>query len=184
MVYNLFIHGYVSKGIECQSWNRWFFQRFSNYPTIGGLAKATWLSWRQFASYFGDTCFQENSNKTYARYPKTRIWLRISESLINRWFEGRFGMFQGYWLEFSENMFLVKTSLTSVPKDRCWLPLGLSSTSRITLRQSNIAFSTSTFSLHHRSLTASLPLKNGGWKTILFYWEGNFSGAMLNFGRV
>ena len=31
----------------------------------------------------------------------------------------------------------------------------------------------------------SSPLKNGGWKTIrLSYWEGNFSGAMLNFGRV
>ena len=28
----------------------------------------------------------------------------------------------------------------------------------------------------------SSPLKNGGWKTILSYWEGNFSGAMLNFG--
>ena len=23
-----------------------------------------------------------------------------------------------------------------------------------------------------------------GWKTILSYWEGNFSGAMLNFWRV
>ena len=30
----------------------------------------------------------------------------------------------------------------------------------------------------------SSPLKNGGWKTILSYWEGNSSGAMLNFGRV
>ncbi len=30
----------------------------------------------------------------------------------------------------------------------------------------------------------SSPLKNGGWKTILSYWEGNFSGAMLNFVRV
>ena len=30
---------------------------------------------------------------------------------------------------------------------------------------------------HPRSLTASLPLKNDGWKTILSYWEGNFSGA-------
>ena len=38
--------------------------------------------------------------------------------------------------------------------------------------------------IHPRSLTASLPLKNGGWKTILSYWEGNFSGDMLNFGRV
>ncbi len=27
----------------------------------------------------------------------------------------------------------------------------------------------------------SSPPKNGGWKTILSYWEGNFSGAMLNF---
>ena len=35
-----------------------------------------------------------------------------------------------------------------------------------------------------RSLTASLPLKNGGSKTILSYWEGNFSVAILNFGRV
>ena len=26
--------------------------------------------------------------------------------------------------------------------------------------------------------------KNGGWKTILSYWEGNFSGAMLNFAGV
>ena len=33
-----------------------------------------------------------------------------------------------------------------------------------------------------RSLTASLPLKNGGWKTILSYWEGNFSGATLVLG--
>ena len=24
----------------------------------------------------------------------------------------------------------------------------------------------------------SSPLKNGGWKTILSYWEGNLSGAM------
>ena len=30
----------------------------------------------------------------------------------------------------------------------------------------------------------SSPLKNGGWKTSLSYWEGNFSGAMLNFGKV
>ena len=30
----------------------------------------------------------------------------------------------------------------------------------------------------------SSPLKNDDWKTILSYWEGNFSGAMLNFGRV
>ncbi len=30
----------------------------------------------------------------------------------------------------------------------------------------------------------SSPLKNGGWKTILSYLEGNLSGAMLNFGRV
>ena len=28
--------------------------------------------------------------------------------------------------------------------------------------------------LPSRSLTASLPLKNDGWKTILSYWEGNF----------
>ena len=37
-----------------------------------------------------------------------------------------------------------------------------------------------------RSLTVSLPLKNGGWKTILSYWNpGNFSGGeRLNFGRV
>ena len=27
----------------------------------------------------------------------------------------------------------------------------------------------------------SSPLKNDGWKTILSFWEGNFSGAMLNF---
>ncbi len=26
--------------------------------------------------------------------------------------------------------------------------------------------------VHHRSLTVSLPLKNGCWKTILFYWGG------------
>ena len=38
--------------------------------------------------------------------------------------------------------------------------------------------------LHPRSLTASLPLKNGGWETILSFWEGNFSGAMLVLGRV
>ena len=30
----------------------------------------------------------------------------------------------------------------------------------------------------------SSPLKNDGWKMILSYWEGNFSGAMLNFGKV
>ena len=32
----------------------------------------------------------------------------------------------------------------------------------------------------------SSPLKNGGWKTILSYFEGNFSGvnSLLNFGRV
>ena len=30
----------------------------------------------------------------------------------------------------------------------------------------------------------SSPLKNGGWKTSLSHWQGNFSGAMLNFGRV
>ena len=31
----------------------------------------------------------------------------------------------------------------------------------------------------------SSPLTNGGgWKTILSYLEGNFSGAMLNFGGV
>ena len=33
-----------------------------------------------------------------------------------------------------------------------------------------------------RSLTASLPLKNDVWKTILSFWEGLFSGTMLNFG--
>ena len=38
--------------------------------------------------------------------------------------------------------------------------------------------------LPSRSLTASFPLKNDGWKTILSCSEGNFSGAMLNFGRV
>ena len=31
--------------------------------------------------------------------------------------------------------------------------------------------------VHHRSLTVSLPLKNGCWKTILSYWGGLFSGA-------
>ncbi len=37
--------------------------------------------------------------------------------------------------------------------------------------------------LQPRSLTASLPLKNAGWKTSLSYWVfGNFLGAMLNFG--
>ena len=30
----------------------------------------------------------------------------------------------------------------------------------------------------------SSPLKNGGWKTIPSYREGNFSGAVLNFGGV
>ena len=30
----------------------------------------------------------------------------------------------------------------------------------------------------------SSPLKKSGWKTILSYWEGNFSGDMLNFGGV
>ena len=31
----------------------------------------------------------------------------------------------------------------------------------------------------------SSPLKNGGWKTaLLSYWEGSFSGATWNFGRV
>jgi len=31
--------------------------------------------------------------------------------------------------------------------------------------------------------TASFPLKNGGWKTSLSYWEGTFSGenSLLNF---
>ena len=39
--------------------------------------------------------------------------------------------------------------------------------------------------IHPRSLTASLSLKNGGWKTILSYWvQAIFSLAMLNFGRV
>ena len=28
----------------------------------------------------------------------------------------------------------------------------------------------------------SSPLKNDGWKTILSFWDGKFSGAMLNFG--
>ncbi len=28
------------------------------------------------------------------------------------------------------------------------------------------------------------PESHGGWKTILSYWEGHFSGAMLHFGRV
>jgi len=27
-------------------------------------------------------------------------------------------------------------------------------------------------------------LQKGGWKAILSYWEGNFSGAMLSFERV
>ena len=30
----------------------------------------------------------------------------------------------------------------------------------------------------------SSPLKNGGWNTILCYWDGNFSGAMLIFQQV
>ena len=30
----------------------------------------------------------------------------------------------------------------------------------------------------------SSPLKNGGWKTTFLLGFGNFSGAMLNFGRV
>ena len=39
--------------------------------------------------------------------------------------------------------------------------------------------------LHPRSLTASFPLKNGGWKTILSYWVSvTFRGELLNFGRV
>ena len=33
------------------------------------------------------------------------------------------------------------------------------------------------YRLHPRSLTASLPLKNGGTGRLLSYWEGNFSGA-------
>ena len=37
------------------------------------------------------------------------------------------------------------------------------------------------FRLHPRSLTASLPLKNDGCKTILSFWEDPFSGAMLDF---
>ena len=36
--------------------------------------------------------------------------------------------------------------------------------------------------LHTRSLTASLPLKYDGCRTILSFWDGNLSGAMLNFG--
>ena len=35
--------------------------------------------------------------------------------------------------------------------------------------------------LHPWSLTARPSKKNGGWKTILSYWEGHFSRAMLNF---
>ena len=30
----------------------------------------------------------------------------------------------------------------------------------------------------------SSPLKNDGWKTILSFWEGNFSGTLLNFSWV
>ena len=30
----------------------------------------------------------------------------------------------------------------------------------------------------------SSPLKNDGWKTILSFWDGNFSGAMLDFQGV
>ena len=30
----------------------------------------------------------------------------------------------------------------------------------------------------------SSPLKNDGWKTILSFWDGKFSGAMLNFQEV
>ena len=30
----------------------------------------------------------------------------------------------------------------------------------------------------------SSPLKNDGWKTILSFWDGIFSGAMLNFQGV
>ena len=30
----------------------------------------------------------------------------------------------------------------------------------------------------------SSPPKKGGWKTILSNWEGNFSGAMSNFGGI
>ena len=34
--------------------------------------------------------------------------------------------------------------------------------------------------LHPRSLTASLPLKNGGWKTILSYWVSvTFQGRIV-----
>ncbi len=40
------------------------------------------------------------------------------------------------------------------------------------------------YTIHPRKLTASLPLKNGGWKTNISYWEGNFWGTMLNFGGV
>ena len=39
----------------------------------------------------------------------------------------------------------------------------------------NLALFWSSWKLHPRSLT--WPLKNGDWKTILSYWEGNFSGA-------
>ena len=40
--------------------------------------------------------------------------------------------------------------------------------------------------LHPRSLTASLPLKIDGWKTILSFWEDQFSGvnSLLNFEGV
>ena len=36
------------------------------------------------------------------------------------------------------------------------------------------------------SLTASLPLKNDAWKTILSFWDSNLSGenSLLNFGGV
>ena len=36
--------------------------------------------------------------------------------------------------------------------------------------------------LHPWSLTASLPLKNGAWKTTFLLGRGHFSGAMLNSG--
>ena len=39
-------------------------------------------------------------------------------------------------------------------------------------------------SLPSLKLTASLPLKMDGWNTILSYWDGPFSGAMLVSGRV
>ena len=52
------------------------------------------------------------------------------------------------------------------------------------IKQPTRVFNTAQMELHSLKLTAGLPLKNGGWETIPFFWEGLFSGAMLILGRV